>query len=46
MEKQLKMLSRAVVLMCYVNSFARRALREIENAYRDAWGDGGVCLRA
>ncbi len=40
MERQLKMLGRAVTLECYANGFAGRALREIENAYRDAWGDG------
>ncbi len=44
-ERQLKALSRAVTLECYTNGFAR-ALREIENAYRDAWGDGRVCCGA
>ena len=35
MERQSKTLTRTVVLECYANRFARRALREIENAYRE-----------
>ena len=34
MNKVLKTLTSTVVLECYVNRFARRALREIEEAYR------------
>ncbi len=35
MERQLKMLSRAVALECYANGFAGRAFRDIENAYKE-----------
>ena len=35
MEKLPKTLTRAVVLKCYANKYARRALREIESAYRE-----------
>jgi len=35
LERQSKTLTRTVVLECYANRFARRALREIENAYRE-----------
>jgi len=35
LEKLLKTLTRTVVLECYANRYARRALREIESAYRE-----------
>jgi IS605 OrfB family transposase len=35
LEKLLKTLTRTVVLECYVDRFVRRALREIEGAYRE-----------
>jgi IS605 OrfB family transposase len=35
LEKLLKTLTRTVVLECYVDKFVRRALREIERAYRE-----------
>jgi len=35
LEKQSKTLTRTVVLECYANRYARRALREIEDAYRE-----------
>jgi len=35
LEKYLKTLTRTVVLECYASKFARRALREIEKAYRE-----------
>jgi len=35
LEKLPKTLTRTVVLECYANRFARKALREIENAYRE-----------
>jgi len=35
LEKHLKTLTKTVVLECYANKFARRALREIEGAYRE-----------
>ena len=35
MEKLSKTITRAVVLECYANKFARKALREIESAYRE-----------
>jgi IS605 OrfB family transposase len=35
LEKLLKTLTRTVVLECYANRYARRALREIEGAYRE-----------
>ena len=35
MEKLSKTLTRTVVLECYANRYARRALREIEGAYRE-----------
>ena len=35
MEKLSKTLTRTVVLECYANRFVRKALREIENAYRE-----------
>jgi phosphopantetheinyl transferase (holo-ACP synthase) len=35
LERQSKTLTRTVVLECYTNKFARRALREIEGAYRE-----------
>ncbi len=35
MEKRLKTLNRTVALECYVNRFGRKALREIEYAYRE-----------
>ena len=35
MERQSKTLTRTVVLECYANRYARRALREIEGAYRE-----------
>jgi IS605 OrfB family transposase len=35
LERLLKTLTRTVVLECYVNRYARRALREIEGAYRE-----------
>jgi len=35
LEKLLKTLTRAVVLECYANRYARRALREIEGVYRE-----------
>jgi len=35
LEKHLKTLTRTVVLECYANRYARRALREIESAYRE-----------
>ena len=35
MERQSKTITRTVVLECYANRYARRALREIESAYRE-----------
>jgi putative transposase len=35
LEKHLKTLTKTVVLDCYANKYARRALREIESAYRE-----------
>jgi len=35
LEKLSKTITRAVVLECYANKFARKALREIESAYRE-----------
>ena len=35
MEKLSKTLTRTVVFECYANRYARRALREIESAYRE-----------
>jgi IS605 OrfB family transposase len=35
LEEQLKTLTKTVVLHCYANKYARRALREIEGAYRE-----------
>jgi IS605 OrfB family transposase len=35
LEKHLKTLTRTIVLECYANRYARRALREIESAYRE-----------
>ncbi len=34
-------MSKAVALKCYANGFAKRALREIENAYRGMLRDNG-----
>jgi IS605 OrfB family transposase len=35
LERQSKILTKTVVLECYANRYARKALREIENAYRE-----------
>ena len=35
MEKLSRTLTRTVVLECYANRYARRALKEIESAYRE-----------
>jgi IS605 OrfB family transposase len=35
LERQSKTITRTVVLECYANRYARRALREIESAYRE-----------
>ena len=35
MERQSKTLVKTVVLDCYANKYSRRALREIEGAYRE-----------
>lgn len=34
MERLLKTLTRTVIVECYANRYARRALRDIEDAYR------------
>ncbi len=43
LERQLKMLSRAVVLESYANKFAGRAFREIENSYKEMFEEIVEC---